>query len=258
MHKSLYIPLICAAFAACNNASDSDGANADTTNNTDTMQSTHNTLSDQERADGWVSLFDGQSTSGWHSYGKPAAGSAWKVQDGAIYLDTSSKVDWQIKGGGDLVTNDEFENFHFKIDWKVAPKGNSGIIFYVHEDSVKYEHTWHTGPEMQVLDNAGHSDANINKHRAGDLYDLISSKEAVKPAGEWNQVEIMSNNGKLDFFMNGQNVLTTTMWDDNWRKMIAGSKFREWPDFGTFKKGRIALQDHGDAIWYRNIKIKKL
>jgi hypothetical protein len=112
---------------------------------------------------------------------------------------------------------------------------------------------------MQVLDNAGHPDAKIIKHMAADLYDLISSSPlTVKKAGEWNQVEIISNNGQLEFYLNGPKVLSTTMWDDNWKKMIKGSKFKDMPDFGTYKKGRIGLQDHGNRIWYRNIKIKKL
>lgn len=208
---------------------------------------------------GWVSLFDGKTTAGWHSYGKTTIGEAWKVADGAIYLDTTQKDGWQIKGGGDIVTNDEFENFHLKLEWKIAPNGNSGIIFYVHEDTAKYKYVWYTGPEMQVLDNNGHSDAKIPKHRAGDLYDLIScSKETVKPAGEWNEAEIVSINGKLDLFLNGTNVVSTNMWDSAWKQLLAGSKFKDMADFGTYKKGRIALQDHGNAVWYRNIKIKKL
>lgn len=208
---------------------------------------------------GWVSLFDGKTTAGWHSYGKTTIGEAWKVTDGAIYLDTTQKDGWQIKGGGDIVTNDEFENFHLKLEWKIGPNGNSGIIFYVHEDTAKYKYVWHTGPEMQVLDNNGHADAKIPKHRAGDLYDLIScSKETVKPAGEWNEAEIVSNNGKLDLFLNGTNVVSTNLWDSAWKQLLAGSKFKDMADFGTYKKGRIALQDHGNAVWYRNIKIKKL
>ena len=112
---------------------------------------------------------------------------------------------------------------------------------------------------MEVLDNSGHPDSKIIKHRAGDLYDLIScSKETVKPAGEWNLAEVKCLNGKLDLFLNGENVVSTTLWDDNWKKLVAGSKFVEMPDFGTYKKGKIGLQDHGNAVWYRNIMIKKL
>lgn len=205
---------------------------------------------------GWQKLFDGKSTQGWHTYGKTTAGSAWKIDDGVIYLDAKNKLEGQ---GGDLVTNEEFDNFHLKMDWKISKNGNSGIIFYVKEDPSKYSATYNTGPEMQVLDNDGHSDGKIFKHRSGDLYDLIaSSSEPVKPVGEWNKVEIISNNGKLDFMMNGVKVVSTTLWDENWRQMVAGSKFKTMPGFGIYKSGKIALQDHGDEVWYRNIEIKKL
>jgi hypothetical protein len=217
------------------------------------------TVTSYSQNDGWVSLFDGKTTDGWHKYGGSPAGSAWKVADGSLYLDTTSKAVWQIKNGGDIVTNDEFENFDLKLEWKISKAGNSGIIFYIHEDSVKYKESWNTGPEMQILDNEGHPDGKIHKHRAGDLYDLIAcSKETVKPVGEWNQVEIKNLNGKLDLFLNGENVVSTIMWDDHWNKLIAGSKFRSMPGFGTYKKGRIALQDHGNMVWFRNIMIKKL
>ncbi len=211
-----------------------------------------NTLTDKEKREGWQLLFDGQTTSGWHSYGKQTAGTAWTVQNGALCFDPKSNE------RGDLLTDQEYGDFHLKLDWRIAPKGNSGIIFYVKDDPAKYKATYHTGLEMQVLDNAGHADANIHKHRAGDLYDLIASKEVVKPAGEWNHVEVVSKNGKLDFYMNGEHTLSTTLWDDNWRNMVANSKFKEWSDFGTFKTGKIALQDHGDEVCFRNILIRRL
>ncbi len=207
---------------------------------------------------GWISLFDGKTTAGWHSYGKTTVGDAWKVADGILFLDTAKKEGWQTSGG-DICTADEYENFDLRLEWKIAAKGNSGIIFNIQEDTVKYKYVWQTGPEMQVLDNDGHEDGKIIKHHAGDLYDLIScSKETVKPVGEWNEVEIISANGKLDFILNGTNVVSTTMWDDNWKKLIAGSKFKDMADFGTFKKGKIALQDHGNMVSFRNIRIKKL
>lgn len=217
-----------------------------------------NRLTTAEQSAGWQLLFDGNSKNGFHVYNNKSDGSAWKAEDGALRLDTTNRKDGRIVGGGDLVSNDEYENFDLKLEWKIAPAGNSGIMFYVKEDP-KYGETYHTGPEMQVLDNAAHPDAKIAKHRAGDLYDLIaSSPETVKPAGEWNQVELISHNGNLEFHLNGVKVLSTTLWDDNWKKMVKASKFKEWPDFGTYKKGRIAIQDHGNAVWYRNIKIRKL
>jgi hypothetical protein len=174
-------------------------------------------------------------------------------------MDAASKKSYTTNEGGDIVTDQDFDNFDLKLEWKISKNGNSGIMFYVHEDTLKYKSPYNTGPEMQVLDNTGHPDAKIYKHRAGDLYDLIaSSKEVVKEPGDWNQVEIVANKGKLDFYLNGAHTVSTTLWDDNWRSMIANSKFASMPDFGTFKSGKIDLQDHGDDVWFRNIKIKKL
>lgn len=207
----------------------------------------------------WVPLYDGKTFAGWHTYGKDSVGKAWKA-DSTIHLDASTKNKWQTSGGGDIVTNEEYENFDLKLDWKISEAGNSGIIFYVHEDTAKFPFTYQSGPEMQIADNEKNEDGKLEKHRAGDLYDLMSSSSAkiVKPAGQWNQVEIRSDKGKLDFFMNGQHTLSTTLWDDNWQKLIDNSKFKTMLDFGTYKKGGIALQDHGADVWFRNIIIKKL
>jgi hypothetical protein len=219
---------------------------------------TENKLTTEEKNDGWKLMFDGKTTKGWHKYGGNPVGSAWKVKDGELYLDTTIKENWQIKDGGDIVSDEEYENFHLKLEWNIAKDGNSGIIFYINEDKSKYNWPWETGPEMQVLDNNGHPDAKIIKHRAGDLYDLITvSKETVKPPGEWNLAEIKCVNGKLDFYLNGENVISTSLWDDAWRKLVAGSKFKNMPGFGTYKKGRIGLQDHGNEVHFRNIKIRR-
>lgn len=218
-----------------------------------------NTLSAKEKKDGWKLLFDGKSFNGWHTYGYSKVGNAWQVTDGTLHLNVANMKDWPKNESKDILTNDSYQNFDLKVDWKIAKGGNSGIIFYVKEDKAKYQNTYETGLEMQVLDNNGHPDAKIHKHRAGDLYDLIaSSSEPVKPAEQWNHAEIISKNGKLDLYLNGVHVVSTTLWNEAWKKLVAGSKFKSMPDFGTFKNGKIALQEHGEEVWFKNIKIKKL
>jgi hypothetical protein len=249
MYKIIFLSIAVATFYSYNSTK------------VNSMKASENALTGKEKSDGWEILFDGKTTNGWHSYGKDKAGTDWKVTDGAIMLEPAKEG--EKKDGGDLVTDQEYSNFDLKIDWKISPKGNSGIIFYIHEDSALYHQTYNTGLEMQVLDNGsptslGHSDAKLYTHRAGDLYDLLAAKEAAHAHGEWNHVEIVSLNVKLDFYMNGVHTLSTKLWDENWKQMIAVSKFKYMPNFGNFKKGKISLQDHGDKVWYKNIMIKKL
>lgn len=214
------------------------------------------TLTKKEQKQGWKLLFDGKSFAGWHKYNGKEVGNAWVVQDGAMML--VGKNDRAGKTAGDLITDEEFENYELSIEWKVAKNANSGILFNVKEDA-KYTAPYHTGPEMQVLDNDGHPDGKIKTHRSGDLYDLIScSTETVKPVGEWNQVRLIVNNGKSEFHLNGTKVVEFEMFNDQWKAMIAKSKFKNMKEFGTVRVGRLCLQDHGDEVWYRNIKIRKL
>ncbi len=208
-----------------------------------------------QKKNGFIPLFDGKSTSGWHTYGKNFAGKGWQAENGVLHFDPKASN----KDNGDLVTDKEFSNFHLKLEWKVAEKSNSGIIFYVNEDLSKYKKTYLTGLEMQILDNDGHPDGKIKKHRAGDLYDLVqSNSEPVKPVGEWNLAEVISNKGNLTLKLNGVTVVKTTLWDANWNSLVAGSKFAKWEGFGAYKTGKIALQDHNDEVWFRNIMIKEL
>ena len=210
-------------------------------------------------AEGWVDLFDGKTTRGWRSYQKESVGKSWVVKDGALTLEVVPDGDGtRSEDGGDLITEGQYENFELSLEWKISACGNSGILFNVVEGP-EYERTYHTGPEMQVLDNSCHPDAKIHTHRAGDLYDLIAcSEEVVKPAGEWNLVDIRIKDGQAEFNLNGHKVVEFTMFDQGWKDMIAKSKFKDMPGFGKFRKGHIALQDHDNAVAFRNIKIREL
>jgi hypothetical protein len=219
----------------------------------------HNSLSSKEKKEGWQLLFDGSTLNGWSKYGGAPTGNAWIIKDSSIYLDADAMKGGGQNTGGDIITQESFEDFHLKYDWKISKGGNSGLIFYVNDDTSKYQWPWQTGPEMQVLDNDAHPDAKFIKHRAGDLYDLVaSSSEPVNPALEWNHAEIRSVKGRLDFYLNNVPILSVGIWDDNWKKLIAASKFKNMPGFGSFHSGKISLQDHGDKVWFRNIKIRKL
>ncbi len=227
---------------------------------------TDNTLTAKEKAAGWQLLFDGNSIAGWHNYGKTSIGKSWVIDDNAIHLNAKPNPEghWQAPDGGDILTGEEYGDFELELDWKIGACGNSGIFYNVQEKPEKYGYGWMTGPEMQVLDNTCHPDSKFPKHRAGDLYDMIECKYVtVKPAGTWNHVRIVFRKGKLEHWLNNKKVVTLKMFDNGkptqkWLDLIAGSKFPSLSkDFGLSTTGRISLQDHGDPVWFKNIKIKR-
>ncbi len=204
-------------------------------------------LTAEERAAGWRPLFDGRTTTGWRGYRRADMPSGWKVVDGALT---------RVGGGGDIVTADQFANFELALEWKVAPGGNSGIFYRVTENN---ENSYHSGPEMQVLDDAKHQDGASRLTSAGSLYGLYPAPAGVvKPAGEWNAVRIVANGAHVEQWLNGVKVVDYELWSPDWEKRVRESKFNEWPPYGRAKSGHIALQDHGDWVAYRNIKIKVL
>ncbi len=210
-----------------------------------------NTLTNKEKKDGWVLLFDGKTTSGWHIYNKADAGKAWEVVDGALQLNPG------VEDGGDLTTDKEYENYELAIDWKISEGGNSGIIFDVNEDP-KYGASYVTGVEMQVLDDVKADDNKKENHLAGSLYDLVAPSRKANPAGEWNHVIIRKKDGKLTLMLNGTKVVNVQMWGPEWKALVDNSKFKSWESFASYHKGHISLQDHGHTVSYRNIKIRAL
>jgi hypothetical protein len=214
-----------------------------------TTTSAPNMLTAAETKAGWKLLFDGTTTKGWRAYAGEEAPPRWQVEDGALTL--------VERGGKDIVTTEEFGDFELSLEWKISPRGNSGIMYRVKE-APEAPQTYNTGPEMQVLDDAGHPDGKIPSHRAGALYDFAEPfVSAAKPVGEWNHARIVLKGGRLEHWLNGQKVAESSYGDDAWRAAIARTKFRTMPLFGLADRGRIALQDHGDRVWYRSIKIRE-
>ena len=158
--------------------------------------------------------------------------------------------------GGDIVTRDEYENFELRLQWRIAKDGNSGIMYRVSEE---YEAPYESGPEMQVLDDAGHADGKSRLTAAGSCFGLYPAPAGiVKPAGEWNDVRIIANGPHVEHWLNGKKVVEYELWSVDWRARVLASKFKQWPGYGMRKKGHIALQDHGNAVSFRSIRIRKL
>jgi hypothetical protein len=201
-----------------------------------------------EQTAGWKLLFNGTDLAGWKGYKKDAPGAGWVVENGELTLTAG--------GAGDLMTTEEFGPFELSLEWKISTNGNSGIIYLIKEDP-SAENTYNTGPEMQVLDNDGHADGKFPSHRAGALYDIeVPPDSAVKPVGEWNTAVVRFTGSEIEHWLNDKLVSESSYGDDAWKAKVAASKFKQWPLFGTFATGHIALQDHGDWVAYRNIKVR--
>lgn len=208
-------------------------------------QERSNTLTAREKAAGWKLLFDGTSLDGWRNYKTKGAPEGWSAVDGTLA---------RVGKGGDIVTTEQYADFELSLEWKVAKGGNSGIFFHVADGGPE---VWSTGPEVQVLDNAGHKDGQSAITSAGSNYALHAPvKDVTKPVGEWNTVRLIVRGPHVEQWLNGVKIVEYELWTPDWEKRVQASKFGKMPGYGRAKTGYIALQDHGDPVAFRNIKIR--
>ncbi|MEM7414502.1 MAG: DUF1080 domain-containing protein [Gemmatimonadota bacterium] len=205
-----------------------------------------NQLTADERAEGWELLFDGASMDGWRAYsgGDPVG---WAVTDGMLT---------RTGPGGDIITDQDFDDFELSLEWRVEAAGNSGIFYRA---ALGEEWIYHSAPEMQVLDDAEHYDGGDPLTSAGANYGLHPApRGVVLPAGAWNEARIVVRGASVEHWLNGTQVVAYELWSPEWEALVQGSKFVEWPAYGRAERGHIGLQDHGDPVWYRNVKIREL
>ena len=204
-----------------------------------------NTLTAAEQAAGWKLLFDGKSLEAWRGFKAEAPDAGWRIEDGAFGPDP--------KASRDLLSRDQFGSFELSFDWKISPKGNSGVMYHVTEAGGD---TYHSGPEYQVLDN---SRGERPLQRAGALYDLYApTEDATKPVGEFNQSRLIVNGSTVEHWLNGKKVAAYDLSSPEFKAKVAASKFKAWPEFAASPSGHIAIQNHGDPVWYRNVKVRAL
>ena len=203
---------------------------------------------DEQRA-GWRLLFDGESTAGWRGFKSASLPAGWQVEDSALT---------RVAEAGDIVTDEVFRDFELTLEWKVAAGGNSGIMYRVSE-APELKYVWESGPEMQVLDDARHPDGAKPETSAGACYGLYPAPRGiVRPAGEWNQVRIVVQGKRVEHWLNGTRIVQYELGSPDWEDRVGKSKFASMPRYGREPAGHIALQDHGDWVVYRNIKIRVL
>jgi hypothetical protein len=233
------------------------GGRADSAGIEDGAIPVHNVLSQDEIAAGWQLLFDGVSTAGWRGYNKEAFPEAgWGVADGNLIVMASDGSEEGL--GGDIVSEAVFSDFELTFEFLLTPVGNSGVFYRVVEDPE--EPLWTVAPEYQVLDDTAYIDMgtmDMNTHLTGDNYDLQSSAvTASNPIGEWNQARILVDGTHVEHWLNGQKTVEYEFFSPEWEDLVAKSKFAPYPNYGRAREGRIAIQDHGHEIRFRNIKIR--
>ena len=243
------------------------GSSKKSTNETETMlksETSLNTLTPEEEEDGWLLLFNGENFEGWRGYSRVDVPAAWTIDDNAIKINGSGEGEAGAKDGGDIIYDKQFKNFELHFEWKVAKGSNSGI-FYLGQE-VEDQPIWKSSPEYQILDNENHVDARLGKdgnRKSASLYDMIAANpQNSNPFGEWNSGAIIVYKGTVVHMQNDEVVLEYHLWTPEWEQMIDNSKFKGWQEMinagGDERQGYIGLQDHGDDVWFRNIKLKEM
>jgi len=210
---------------------------------------------EKEESPEWVSIFNGTTFDGWHGYNMDSISTSWKIIDGNLVFTPTEGTP-----GGNLVTDKDYTDFILSIEWKISEGGNSGFFWGVNEDK-KYGQPYSTGPEIQILDNENHSDGQYETHRAGSLFDMIGpSQEVAKEIGQWNTcvLEINHKTNTGNIWLNDVHIVNFEVNGEGWENMVKNSKFKDWEGFGDYTTGKIGLQDHGNKVSFRNIKIKEL
>ena len=224
------------------------------------VSQTVNKLTEKEKKEGWVLLFNGQNFDGWRQCNGKAMPANWVIDENAMKVFTAKdKQPGQPADGDILYSAKKFKNFELNVDWKASKMANSGIFYDVRE--VPGKPIYYAAPEIQILDNIDATDNKVASHLAGSLYDMIAADpKTVHPAGEWNTILISVKDGHVTVTQNGVKVVSYTMWTPEWDAMVAKSKFKDFPGFteGIAKEGFVGLQDHGFPVWFRNIKIRVL
>ncbi|HVS15438.1 MAG TPA: DUF1080 domain-containing protein [Thermoanaerobaculia bacterium] len=213
----------------------------------------HNQLTAAEKEEGWTLLFDGESLDAWRGYQMDALGAGWQVADGTLHF---APPEGEAGRRSDLVSREQYGDFELALEWRIETGGNSGIMFRVTEDAEK---TYHTGPEVQILDDDAHRDGGNPKTSCGANYALHAPAKAMaRPVGEWNTVRLVVAGDHVGHWLNEVKVVEYRLWTDEWKALVAASKFAQWPGYGMAKRGHVVLQDHGNPVWYRNLKVRAL